>query len=188
VVFLVLALLLIQTPWLVRFWRWARADRCRAAPYQARVFAGRSTGRWPGWRSSYTPAVSTWLRLDEGEERYYQRVMWEPWLWRLPAERQFQVTGRRLGAHAGIAVDIAGYGRLWPAGRARRTEPRVAEALEPGLTGRRLRRRWPTLLVIIAVVGFVAALPWGWVAGTVVGSYTVSLWLFLGGPPMLRTR
>lgn len=190
VVFLVLALLLIQTPWLVRFWRWAGADRCRAGRYQARVFAGHSTGRWrlPGWSSIYTPAVSTWLRLDDGEGRYYQRVMWEPWLWRLPAKRRFQVTGRRLGADGSIVVDIAGYGRLWPAGRARRTEPWVAEALEPGPPSRRLRHRWLTLLVIIAVVGFVAALPWGWVAGTVIGSYTVSLWLFLGGPPLFRTR
>ena len=67
--FLVLALLAIQVPWLVRFVGWWLAARGPARRYRAWLQPGR------------VPAVTApvpWLRI-EGNDVWYQPVMWEPW-------------------------------------------------------------------------------------------------------------
>lgn len=171
--FLVLGLLTVQLPWGWRFWRWFRAARARPQTFDAAV------------RQSYSVrslTVGSWLVLTGDDQPWYQRVMWEPWLGQLGRGRR-RVTARRVGRRGPFVIDVVGYGRLWPVGRARRTEPWLETLTSPDAG---LRARWPAALALVVFTGLVSVLPWGWLVGCGCVAYGLSLWLFFGGPPLAR--
>lgn len=167
----------LQGPWLIRFWRWWLAARAPGRPGRMKVFLSfRPVGR----------TAIVWLEVSDGEQRWYQRVIWQPWLGEPSMRRQREVSLRRGGRRGPYLIEVASFGRIWPAGPAWPGQPWLA-SLEPGAPDRRLRYRWPTVAIIALLVGGGLGLLWGPAIGALGAAYAVSLWLFLGGPPLAWT-
>ena len=100
-------------------WLW-RAVRGPARRYRAHLLY--SYGKFD---SIGVPlAVHCGLMIGPGTSA----VMWEPWVATL--NEQAVVEARRVG-NGPFVVDVPGYGRLWPIGRARRREPLLHEPGPP---------------------------------------------------------
>jgi hypothetical protein len=185
IVGVVLALLVLQLPWLVRFNAWRRAARAPTTTYRATLLLSFGRGGL---------VAVPWLRLTgaDGETRF-QRVMWEPWLSRWRRSVNVAVTARRAGSGP-FVVDVPGHGRLWSAGRARRREPRM-EALSQGTFTATPSRRWSGPLAAGGLMASVVMLVFAkggdlgnvLISGAIMGGLGVSVALFYGGPPLYRS-
>ncbi|HEX6871007.1 MAG TPA: hypothetical protein VF163_07915 [Micromonosporaceae bacterium] len=158
------------TLWLRRAVQWWRAGRAPAKRHHAQVWYSYGRGDVMG---------VPWLAIEDGEQTYYQRVMWEAWVPSL--NERMVVDGRRVG-RGPFVVDVPGFGRLWPAGPAKPREPWL-ENLVPRKTKRsRLSRLGPLVPLSVVMVGLLGALT-SWLFGLALAGYTWLLILYFGGAP-----
>jgi hypothetical protein len=162
--------LVATTFWLWRAARWWHAGRAPAKRYRA------SLQYSYGFRKEPT---LPWLIIEEDGRRYYQRAMWEPWV--ASVDDDLEIEGRRVG-RGPFVVDVPGYGRLWPAGRARLRPPKRT-ALVPGRADRYRSSRFASLAVLSLVIMLLVILSASWLGGLVSAGYVWLLVLYLGGPP-----
>jgi hypothetical protein len=162
--------LVATTFWLWRAFRWWQAGRAPAKRYRASLQYSYGFRREP---------TIPWLIIEEGGKSYYQRAMWEPWV--ASVDEDVVVEGRRVG-RGPFVVDVPGYGRLWPAGRAKRRGPKLVVLL-PGRAGRYRSSRFASLAVMVLVIMLLATQFIGWLGGLVSTGYVWLLVLHLGGPP-----
>ncbi|MFY1617081.1 hypothetical protein [Micromonospora sp. WMMD736] len=122
---------LLVLPWLVRLVQWWGAARAPAR--RARVTAHLAQSGSPGRITAVAHAVSAagginaspkgysvWLTMKgPGGGVLHQRVVWEPWFRELTRPREATI---RHGFGVSV-VDVAGYGRLWPASSTLRRRP-----------------------------------------------------------------
>ncbi|MBX6751467.1 MAG: hypothetical protein IRY85_17685 [Micromonosporaceae bacterium] len=130
-----------------------------------------------------------WLVITDGTRSWYQRVMWEPWLDRV--EGGLWIVGRRVGRGPFVA-DVAGHGRLWPAGPAKPREPRWLEYLTDVRPSERQSRVSALVHIVVPVAALVGVLvlaadaqfaAWRLV-GLVVAGQVWLLVLYTGGVPL----
>jgi hypothetical protein len=148
--------------------RWWRAARGPVRRHRAHVWY--SYGRWE-------MLGIPWLTIVDGQETYHQRLMWEPWVPGINDE--LVVEARRVG-RGPFVVDVPGYGRLWPAGRARRRQPRAEKLVSRRTSRFRLSRVSTVGALTIFMVQSVPLVGWiGWIATV---GYMWLLTLYFGGP------
>jgi hypothetical protein len=116
---------------------------------------------------------------DADGRRWYQRVMWEPWLAELEP-RRYRATAQRLGGRGVALLTMAHGGRLWPAGVSRSRAPSRLESLEPDVPRRGSRVLTMAIVAVLAGVG--PTLFAGWFAGLATAVIVVALVLYTGGP------
>ena len=160
----------------VRLWR---AVRRPARRYRAHLLY--SYGK-------FNLVGSPWLSIMDYDGTWYQRVMWEPWVTTL--NEQAVVEARRVG-HGPLVVDVPGYGRLWPVGRARRREPMLTNLVRRHPNRYRLSRFSSLILLtglmvlltgpLLGVLGAVAAAGYTWLLVVYVGAGPAAV-------PFLRPR
>jgi hypothetical protein len=194
--------------WTWRLGHWALGARRAARPVRVRVMTGtaRDLGigpRLPGDR----PPYALWLEIrDQRGNACRQRVIWHRRLVAFVVAESEQrgpqafpdhtesdgrpnaVARRCPGERPMYIVDVPHVGRLWPAGRARRSEPfhtRMAD-FAPEKVGDRshLALAWVVLVVFGSFVVFLTVGIAGPVAAASVPLVFGSLWLLLGGGPI----
>jgi hypothetical protein len=159
---------------------WWRASRRPAEPVSMRLYRGEST------RSTLGVSRIVWLELvDAAGNRWYQRVMWEPWLYGL-GRKAYHVSAQRYGHRKPALVTTTNGGRLYWAGRARRSQPMMIEQLTPG-PPQRGGTRWSLVLALLLPIAPGAVLL-GWVAGAVSFVGLLALVMLNGAPPLGRRR
>ncbi|MFE9915751.1 hypothetical protein ACFYPG_11370 [Micromonospora sp. NPDC005553] len=121
----------LMLSWLVRLVQWwsaarAPARRAMVTAHLAQGSAGRVTAAAhavsaAGGINTSPKGYSVWLTVSGrgGGGVLHQRVVWEPWLRELTRSRQATV---RHGPGVSV-IDVAGYGRLWPASFTLRRRP-----------------------------------------------------------------
>jgi hypothetical protein len=130
-----------------------------------------------------------WLSIEDNDQTWYQCVMWEPWVATL--HEQAVIEARRTG-NGPFVIDVPGYGRLWPVGRARAREPRLQSLVSRHPNRYRLSRVATALLFAVLSVPFGAAL-FGVLAAAAVFGYIWLLGVVCAGAtavpvPFLRSR
>jgi hypothetical protein len=153
----------------VRLWRAARGPARR---YRAHLLYSYGKFDWIG---------VPWLSIEDNDQTWYQCVMWEPWVATL--NEQAVVEARRVG-DGPFVIDVPGYGRLWPAGRARRREPRL-QSLVPRHPNRNRLSRFGTLILLAVMIVPYGAAAFGWLAAAAVFGYAWLLGVWAGGAPAL---
>jgi hypothetical protein len=160
--------------WAWRLWRWWRLTR--AAPVDVRIRLYRGFGTLRSW----SRLGSNWAEVtDVDNHRWYQRVMWEPWLAELEP-RRYRATAQRLGGRGVALLTMAHGGRLWPAGVSRAKAPSRLESLEPDVPRR--GSRGLTMAIVAVLAGVAPTLFAGWFAGLAAAVIVVALVLYTGGP------
>jgi hypothetical protein len=166
--------------WLVRMVQWWRANR---APLEAA-----SIRLWSSTRGVFRPSFVqyriVWVEVEDADgRRWYQRVMWEPWLAQLK-RKAYRVQGQRARLNGPMLFTTSHRGRIWSAGRARANPPRLAESLEPRSVPQG-GSRWSTVAVLV-IPSVVPAVVWGPVVGAVTWVYLISTCMFHGAAPVDR--
>ena len=161
--------------WAWRLWRWWRLTRTAPTDVRIRLYRGFGTLR------SWSRLGSNWVEVvDEDDGRWFQRIMWEPWLAELEP-RPYRATAQRLGGRGFALLTLAhGGGRLWPAGRPRAKAPSRMERLEPDVPRR--GSRVLTMAAAVLLGGVAPMLFAGWIAGLATAITVVALVLYTGGP------
>jgi len=169
--FLLAALTLMWTVlWSRRAIQWWRAGQAPARQYRARL--------WYSYGRADVMGIP-YLSIVDGGQTYYQRVMWEPWV--VGLNEKLTINGRRVG-RGPFVVDVPGYGRLWPSGRAPARAPWLS-TLEPRQPGRYRLSRWTPLVAFCLLITVLVGGLLGWPGGLALGGYTWLLILYLGGAP-----
>ena len=120
-----------------------------------------------------------WLSIEDNDRTWYQCVMWEPWVATL--NEQAVVEARRVG-NGPFVVDVPGYGRLWPVGRARPREPRLQNLVRRHANRYRLSRIGAVILFAVLLV--LALGPQiGDLGAVAAAGYLWLLALYFGGGP-----
>jgi hypothetical protein len=169
----VLTLLALQLPQLVRMLLAWRAAAGPPAPRRASPL---------GRRAASPEYVSVWVRVRDGQDFWLQRVYWERWFETLPRE-SVDVTARHRGGR--IVIDIDGYGRLWPAGPARR-EVGGLEPFEP--SARRFTLVAALLLFVILGSPVAFGLPFGLALSIALTSGLTNLAVLVPAWPLWSSR
>jgi hypothetical protein len=170
-VVLILATLGAAMLWLRRAVQWRRAARAPATHHRAQLCY--SYGR--------SDDIGTpWLTIVDGDQTYYQRLMWEPWVPSI--NENLTIDARRVG-RGPFVVDISGFGRLWPAGPAKLRKPRWESLVARHNSPHRLSR-FSTLTVFSLIIAALGGALAGWPGGLVIAGYAWLLALYFGGPPM----
>jgi hypothetical protein len=157
---------------LAGYWR---ASRRPPEPVSMRLWRGEPT------RATIGTSRIVWVELvDATGGRWYQRVMWEPWLAGMTAKVS-KVMAQRTSRRRPALVTTASGGRLYWAGRARRRQPGLIEVLLPG-PPRPGGNRWSLVLAMLLAAVFPAVIA-GAVAGLVVFAAVLDLVILNGAPP-----
>ncbi|WP_146758754.1 hypothetical protein [Micromonospora noduli] len=195
--------------WFVRLVQWWGAARAPAR--RVMVTAHLAQSPQPGSAGRVTAAagaVSAAAGIDAGPKGYsvwltvsgrdggvlHQRVVWEPWLRELTRLRQATV---RHGSGVSV-VDVAGYGRLWPASLTLRRRP-YGVRLIPFRKAQRLPKenslshgRLACLLLLFVAPGLAGAVTQGawallgwWVAYVVASMVATGAWFGIIPPGVL---
>jgi hypothetical protein len=178
--FLIAGMILATLAFLARgAWLW-RAARGPARRYRAHLLYSYGKFDWIG---------VPWLSIEDNDQTWYQCVMWEPWVATL--HEQAVIEGRRTG-NGPFVIDVPGYGRLWPVGRARRREPRLQNLVRRHPNRYRLSRVGTAMLLGALLVSYGTAV-FGWLTAAALFGYTWLLTVFCAGAtalpvPFLRAR
>lgn len=175
-VLVVFGILLLPLPWALRFIHWRRAVAGLEATFEIDFLMGESNGR----------ASGVWVLVDDGTEAHYQRVLWEPWLTDV-RKQSMRVRGHRVGEGGVVVLDLRGFGRLWPASRARQHAP-MLESLRPGLPTAKPYGRLASAALVGAIAGLLPGFFFGWSGGLYCATLVLLLVFFLGGPPLSIRR
>jgi hypothetical protein len=167
---LIIGMVIAPLLFLHRTVRWWRAARGPARRYRAELVYSYGKGGLVG---------IPWLCIVDSERTWYQRLMWEPWVATLNEKVVVEARRARRGP---FVVDVPGYGRLWPAGRARRSEPWL-ETLVARRASRYRLARSSTLIVMSTLLIALTSLYAGWMGGIAVAGYAWLLVLYVGGAP-----
>ncbi|WP_154937204.1 hypothetical protein [Micromonospora palomenae] len=200
---------LLVLSWLVRLVQWwgaarAPARRVMVTAHLAQSPQPGSAGRVTGAAHAVSAAggidtspkgYAVWLTVSGRDGGVlHQRVVWEPWLRELTRPRQAMV---RHGSGVSV-VDVAGYGRLWPASFTLRRRP-YGVRLIPFRKARRLpkenslshgRLAYLFLLLVVPCLGGAVAqgvwalLGW-WVAYLVASMAAAGAWFGIIPPGVL---
>ena len=162
--------LILTVLWSRRAIQWWRASRAPARRYQARLGYVYGKGDVIG---------IPYLSIVDGDRAYCQRVMWEPWV--VGLNQKLAIDGRRVG-HGPFVVDVPGFGRLWPSGRARTREPWPSTLVPRRPTQYRVSR-WATLLWFGLLMGVLLTGLLGARGGPATVGCSWLLILYLGGAP-----
>ncbi|MFG2045711.1 hypothetical protein [Dactylosporangium sp. NPDC048998] len=178
-VVLVVASLGAPVLWIRRAVQWRRAVRAPAKRHRAQLWYSYGRGNVIG---------IPWLAIVDGDRTYYQRLMWEPWVPSIAED--LVIEGRRVG-RGPFVVDVPGFGRLWPAGPAKRREPRL-ESLVARHSSRYRLSRFSTLIVFSPLIVLMTGVLAGWLGGLTFAGHLWLLILYFGGAPtpvpLLRPR
>jgi hypothetical protein len=194
--------------WLWRLAHWASVVRRPGRPVRVRVVAGtaRDLGVGPGLPAD-RPPYALWLEIrDQRGDIWQQRVVWHRRLVafavaeseqhrarvysdRTESEGRPNAIARRCPCQRPMfVIDIPYVGRLWPAGRARRSEPfhtRMGDFAAEKVGDRsHLAAALAGLVVLGPTVVFLMVGIAGPVAAASVPVVFGSLWLLLGGGPI----
>jgi hypothetical protein len=170
-VVLVLCAIAAGSAWLRRAIQWRRAARAPARRCHATVLYMYGRGGLVG-----IPHLS----IVDGNRTYYQKVMWESWFPSIGDD--LEVDARRAG-RGPFVVDVPGFGRLWPAARARRRMPRFTN-LVAGRPSRFRLSRVGTVVLFSSILVLLPGLSGEWYFGLAMAGYFLLFALYVGGPPI----